>query len=183
VLIENGRIKKIGETEEMIDFYLKSNLSSHDNVSWNESVSPGLENIKFLKVFINKKDEILYMSSEFTINFKLFFKEPIDNMSLTFHLLNEYENVVFGSGSVLTQTSFEKGTYEFSCKIPANLMNSGSYTVNALIVHNSKIIYKNEGIISFDVADKTSRKGWYGKLAGIVRPQLEWNLIKTQNEA
>jgi hypothetical protein len=56
------------------------------------------------------------------------------------------------------------------------LLNSGLHQVTLLLVKDrTNVVYRHEDVISFTVVDSPeARGGWYGKLAGVVRPQLDW---------
>jgi hypothetical protein len=60
--------------------------------------------------------------------------------------------------------------------VPAHLLNEGTYRLTLLILRNgSKIAYRMDEALTFDVGDVEVRSGaWYGKEPGVVRPQLHW---------
>jgi lipopolysaccharide transport system ATP-binding protein len=176
ILLKNGQVSQTGETSEIISSYLKNNISNVSSVKWGVEDALGTDKIKILSAFIQKNGDILYMSSDFSINFKIKFEEDTEGFATTYHLINEYENTIFGSSSGLFQTNFKAGEYLFSCKIPSDLMNSGTYSINLLLVQKTKVISYNKSIIGFSIQDNTIRNGWYGKLAGVVRPKLNWTI-------
>ena len=177
ILLQNGQIVKTGETDDVVNYYLKNNISDNISTEWNIEKAPGTKDIKIIKAFITKDEDILFMSSKFFINFSIIFYKEISNFGTTFHIFNEYDNIVFGSGGGLKNESYKKGEYLFSCEIPSDLMNAGSYTIKLLFVQNAKVLQSIEKILTFSINDNTKRAGWHGKLAGVVRPKLNWKII------
>jgi hypothetical protein len=118
------------------------------------------------------------MSSSFQINFVLKVKSEINNFGVTIHLLNEYDNIVFGSGSRSFFDAYKPGEYLIKTTIPSNLLNSGDYYINLMLIHNARAIFSEKEILAFNIHDDSVRKGWHGKLSGVVRPLLTWNLYE-----
>jgi lipopolysaccharide transport system ATP-binding protein len=106
---------------------------------------------------------------------------PGSRLHITLHFYNDQQIVAFTTGSVEKDQKWSGyllpgGLFCSTCKIPANFLNSGIHRILLLVVQDgSKVIYRYEDIISFDVLDLTPRKdAWYGKEPGAVRPILEW---------
>jgi hypothetical protein len=64
-------------------------------------------------------------------------------------------------------------------------LNEGNYRIALLVLRNtSKIIYKDENALTFEVLDLGSRPGaWYGKEPGVLRPILQWDTLKIDEGA
>ena len=62
------------------------------------------------------------------------------------------------------------------CKIPAHLLNTGQHSVRILLVRNGRnVISVIDDALTFEVVETDQRTGaWFGKVAGVVRPKLEW---------
>ncbi len=182
ILLENGIINKTGQTEDVINYYLKNNIVDNYRREWTKLEAPGTKDVKIHSAFIEKNTDLIFMSTDFSINYKIGINKPIDNFAITYHLINENENIVWGSSSMLENNKDNKGEFMFTCFIPGNLMNAGFYSIKLLLVHNAKAIHIEDEILSFTISDDTLRKGWHGKLAGIVRPELKWKINHINNE-
>ena len=66
------------------------------------------------------------------------------------------------------------GLTAFTCHVPANLLNDGNYSVELLVVKDSKAEVVVRDILTFEVDDCARSGGWMGKWPGFVRPQLKW---------
>ena len=71
---------------------------------------------------------------------------------------------------------FPLGRFRSEFRVPANLLNDGTYRVELLVIKDLRIpIFGMEDILCFDVQEARERSvAWYGKWNGAVRPDLEW---------
>ncbi|NUM41846.1 MAG: hypothetical protein HUU45_09480 [Leptospiraceae bacterium] len=103
------------------------------------------------------------------------------NLDVTFHLVDEYSNLVFvgSSGFNGNPEYFNNGIIKAICEIPADLMNHGAFTVSKLLLIRNRgvIIYSISDSISFDIiTSPMDAFGWMGKKEGVVKPKLNWQL-------
>ena len=79
------------------------------------------------------------------------------------------------------------GMFKTTCTIPANFLNEGSYSINAIIltdVTHAEVAVKE--VLSFTVHETgTMRKEFTGQWIGSIRPRLAWQtkLTKSSLEA
>ena len=68
------------------------------------------------------------------------------------------------------------GYYQSICRIPANFLNEGMYSVTVIVGKGvSETQVKEDNVISFHVHDTGEmRKVFYGGWLGVVRPKLPW---------
>jgi lipopolysaccharide transport system ATP-binding protein len=176
VLLQNGQLTHSGSADMIVDQYLKLNSSKMvKNVKYKDN--PDLfenEDIKIHEISISPEDPMV--ENELTITFDLEVKSSEEGVFIAFDVLNMEELIIFGSGN-----SFDKGSggkVKASGTIPANLMNDGSFLVNLYIQSKSMrpiLVLKN--ILSFEMKDNEREYAYYGKINGLVRPQLKWNSI------
>jgi lipopolysaccharide transport system ATP-binding protein len=87
---------------------------------------------------------------------------------------------VFSSGSFfspdLNGRKLETGHYEFSCSLPAQLLNADDYTLDiTLLKDRSEVVLVEPGILQFHVHDDSAGiAGWNWPILGVVRPALSW---------
>lgn len=73
-----------------------------------------------------------------------------------------------------------RGLFKSVCRIPANFLNEGRYSITAIVgkLPNDTLILEKD-VISFDVCDTGEmRKEYYGGWLGVVRPKLAWKTEK-----
>jgi hypothetical protein len=63
--------------------------------------------------------------------------------------------------------------------VPENLLNSGDYTLDVVLIRNrSEIVLSEAGVVSFHVHDApTGIEGWHWPIQGVVRPLLDWTSV------
>jgi lipopolysaccharide transport system ATP-binding protein len=71
---------------------------------------------------------------------------------------------------------FHKGLYRSVCRIPANLMNQGTYRLRVTFLNEfAQLLYDNLETSIFSVHDLKERGiPWYGRFIGNVHPRFEW---------
>jgi lipopolysaccharide transport system ATP-binding protein len=62
-----------------------------------------------------------------------------------------------------------------TCHFPANFFNDGTYRLRLLLVSNGRVLFDDNQILSFDLADGVRQTAWQGKWIGVVRPRFEWD--------
>jgi lipopolysaccharide transport system ATP-binding protein len=71
----------------------------------------------------------------------------------------------------------KKGIQSANCLIPANLMNTGVFTISVMVVKDNSIpLYNFEHILSFEIEEERENTNWHGRLPGFVRPQIDFKL-------
>lgn len=184
IWLKNGTVVEDGDTHQVVDHYLSKFMSYKSEYDWdNRDDAPGNEYCWFKHASVKPStgsNDFISMKTPFEVNFK-FYAENVDGiLDITFHVKNEADIILFGtSTSVLSETGMHvtNGWYEARCFIPGNLMNSGRYRIDVFVVKNRKeVLYRNEHLLVFDVEDSNEHRkgGYYKKLAGVVRPMLEW---------
>ena len=83
------------------------------------------------------------------------------------------------------QTSvLDTGEYLAECHIPANFLNEGSYFIGLAISSfesGVRVHFFEQNILSFNIKDDLQRTlgrqhGYVGRIPGVIRPQLRWNI-------
>ena len=176
VLLDNGSISLIGETNQVIDTYLHSTIKSQS-----ETKSFGItqNEITLNKISISKTN--IVSGDSFDI---CFFLKKADNIKyladITFHLIDEYGHLVFIGSSLKADKSIKvlNGSIKAICRIPENILNAGIYTISRLL------FVKDQGTILFEIKDSFSIKvdpkirgfGFMEEEEGIIDPYLEWEI-------
>jgi lipopolysaccharide transport system ATP-binding protein len=90
------------------------------------------------------------------------------------HIINISGEIVFASSSPKVRSVND--ICSFTCSIPGNLMNDGTYSVMALIVNNSEVLFRMDNMLNFELTENERESGWFGKWPGSIRPELIWNV-------
>ncbi|MCB0729221.1 MAG: hypothetical protein KDD00_17290, partial [Ignavibacteriae bacterium] len=109
-----------------------------------------------------------------------------ENINITFHLHDEYDNIVFVGSTALTNLEYKskKGLTTAFCRIPENLLNSGKFTVSKFFILKgiSNVIYEHNDLLTFEITNSMLDKhGLIGKIDGMIKPKLDWEVNIGQN--
>ena len=185
MLIESGKIVAFGPSERVISQYLQQNLTVSTEMIWADiNTAPGNDKIRIHRASITPLKNIssgaITVRTPLLMTFEYWNLEDNSCLNLSLHIYNEMGILVFNTVPIYEPIwngkPFPKGLFKSTCQIPGDLLNDGFYRVELLAVKDQGIIiYSNNEILSFAVSDDpTMRNAWFGKWAGIVRPNLTW---------
>lgn len=192
VLLNQGKIKKIGPIEEIATLYLNSGGKKEGEIIFSDPY-PGDNKAKLLRVSILNKDQNpikhIRIDEDFFVEMEYEVLEDGLFLYASIFLRDQLGNTILHSidSSIDPNSDLKqkKGIYCSKCRIPGNFLNSIVYyvsvsvcTVDPVIVH-----FSERDILFFNVIDPiygipTRPNKYLGSLAGsAVRPLLEWEMI------
>ncbi len=195
ILLEKGSLKKNGNTNEIVNEYLRSGLLSGNGViRWNnDEDSPGNDIVKLKEIKITqgrgKITDRVDISEDVKIHLVYNLLKDKENIFTAIRLKSQNGNIVFSSGDMPGATSSNsswygkkrmKGIYQTICTIPGDFLNDTSYYIS---IHINKDVKKEyiylEDCLNFRVIDTgRMRKVFTGGWIGEVRPLLKWETGK-----
>lgn len=180
--LENGHLALSGETNEVVDKYLSSQLWIKDErmVDCSDDARCANDFVKFFKVAVEGSSELLRVSDEIAICFE--FENYLDSAELNMSIViyTQQDVCVFNSAS--NKIKANQGRFFARCYIPPHLLNDEMYKVRILVVHESSVpLIDISDIISFQVHDTKREGNWYGKWVGVIRPKLNWDFNNVNN--
>lgn len=170
ILLGEGGVIADGEVQEIVDRYIDLNTKDmQSSFSYtNLEDCPGNEFVKLKSIQI--LPESPSVSDEIEIKFEIFNLSQNPNIAIAIDFLNNQELVVFGSAHNLEiQYNTSK---EITCKVPKDFLNDIMYCLNIYI--NG---YQLKSAISFEIKDEKRDFGYLGKINGLIRPLLKWDII------
>jgi lipopolysaccharide transport system ATP-binding protein len=192
VFLKEGKVFALGESQKVVDFYLKEDVKIDSYRDWEGTSSPpGNQFVNLLQARVVDKNLKTISCIKITekVGIEMTYKVLRDEYVFT-HGLNLYDEQgvhIFSSHDRLTAQeakSLPKGIHKIIAWIPGNLLAEGMQIVGlALMRYNPyEVIFHEQEALAFDVMDvfdNTSARGMYeGAFPGVVRPILEWNYIK-----
>ncbi len=191
ILLNEGRLIKVGKTEQVINEYLKNHLSSKAESSWPDGLTSYDKKIRLRKVWLHDNNSQLNgrFKTSATIGISADY-EVIDTDVFFTHGINVFnqENInVFNSHDTVKSSQnikTSKGVYTTTVWIPANLLPEGLFSIDfAFFLPNPVDIFLHEkNIVSFelytDFNEPSSRGNYAEDFPGIIRPLLKWETIK-----
>lgn len=185
VHLEQGRLKRIGPSGEVVSAYLSSSVGTDVKSSWfNDSSRPNHVEVRFSSARLLSTDEqplsVVHFDGTFLVEIAYAVAVPIRDLSISYKVHDTQGNLVFESmdtdmpewkGRVR-----EPGQYRSLCEVLPSFLKPGRYYISLTsFVEHVKIIEKQESVLSFDV----SEVGYPlnpGRL-GIVSPVFHWKVI------
>jgi lipopolysaccharide transport system ATP-binding protein len=171
ILLQEGKLAFNGSATDAIDVYL-ANQQSAMIKSLNfetENDAPGNEGVFLRHLSVSPEQPNITEEIKVTIRFS---SSELNALHVAFDLVSASEEVVFGSGNVLTSNN---GEIAGICHIPGNLMNDGIFSINLYVLTSDmRALFSVPNAIQFEVIDRERDHAYYGKINGAVRPKLEW---------
>jgi lipopolysaccharide transport system ATP-binding protein len=124
--------------------------------------------------------EAFTLDTALVVEFDFINRTPGAVLSVSFHLFNEDNILVFATGPIRERRWFGQplpcGRFRSRCRIPSQFLNAGLYRLRFYLVQNVGTPLESvEDALTFRLAESASREfAWYGKWVGVVRPDLEW---------
>jgi len=179
VLLDGGHIVHDGAVEPVVAAYLSAGIQQGGSREWPEPQNaPGTDDLRVKRIQIiansGTGDGILNMQTPVQVDTDYWVLQSDVQLHITYHLINDQGIVVLttGSGAARRPT----GCYHSNFVVPANLLNSGGYSLNLLIVKNeNQVVFRKETIASFTIVDTAERNlAWMGREPSVIRPILPW---------
>jgi lipopolysaccharide transport system ATP-binding protein len=192
VQLEKGRLKRVGPSVEVVSAYLSSLFETAIKSSWSSESSPlnGSE-FQFRSVRLLSNDgqsqSVVNFNDSLVVEIAYDVKVSIRDLSVTFHLHDSMNNIVFESidtdlpewrGRVR-----DPGHYHATTTIPPYLLKPGRYYLSFISFTQGRSSYKMfqqlDGALTFDVSEVgyTFNPG----RVGIVSPVLDWKVCRLNN--
>lgn len=180
ILMENGTIFDSGTPEEMVRKYLELNMSDH-KMEVNHETDDLNSKRKWNTIYL-KSAKILTktpsVDKDFWAEFLFDMNDPEQHeITVSIDLLSMEDQIIFGSTTKIETN----GGKEFSCKIkfPKNFLNDESYYLNFYVLDKKlKAVYGIQKLISFKVNEGTRDSLYFGKVNGLIRTSLDWEVNK-----
>ena len=177
ILMEHGKIIKIGGINEVVDYYLsKSNELITSSVSV-ESESNGFC-LHSISVSNNGIDGNFDIEEDLVFEIKITCERIIETININIFINTIEGTTIFATCSPASIQ--EIGTYNYQCVIPKNTLNDIFYTVDLMVVANGpKVLLNIKDVMTIEGIEGKREGAWLDKFPGLIRPQyFEWNKTK-----
>lgn len=187
ILLESGKVAKIGLTSDVVMHYYTSGHSSPASADFSKS-KVGDNLVRLLKGEIKNDmgSVALEVNIDESVTVEMTFEvlsEHVPALVSNFHFYTANGECAFVSHDT-TSHNFKKGRFVSSCSIPSNFLNAGCYFVGLAICSfdlGVTIHFYEKNCLSFNVVDlykdiSTRPNNTTHQISGVVRPYLEWKL-------
>jgi len=180
ILLNCGSVADDGETGTVVGAYLQDNARSMLQQTWDDvNSAPGNDKVRLRAVRIVPKSEgentAFTVATPLTVEFVLQNNVPEVQLNYSMHIYTLDGTCVLNSVSqpFVVKRCQVKG----ACHIPANFLNAETYRVKIMVVqYQSLPLFEHRDALTFEIHDVEREGAWYGKWAGVVRPNFTWDI-------
>jgi lipopolysaccharide transport system ATP-binding protein len=190
IVLEKGQIVLRAPTPEAVDFYMTSNMARSGEYIWEmpsiDGDSPFQPRALRIVDHQGRVADRVASTEGCTVEFEYELKKNITGLRVGLYLYSSRGESVFTSFDTDDPVRYGKylerpaGRYVSRCRIPANLLNGGTFVlgVNAS-TFQIQSYFTDEHVMSFTV-DATGAPGsqWAEQRRGPVRPALAWEIVE-----
>jgi lipopolysaccharide transport system ATP-binding protein len=189
VLLNDGRVQEVGPTKEVISTYTRNIYQDVGPTrEWNEGEGGETDNLKLQAAWLSDSsgevNSYYAMTDPIGLNVKYEVKRDGLDVNAVWNLYNEDGIQMFSSynynDNESNRLTHKRGVYQTTARIPADLLNSGNYTLSFQLNLSKSIseVYQ-DGCLSFEVVDNkrypgVAKKRLHQKIAGVIHPDLSW---------
>jgi len=189
IVLEQGRLVMRAPSPEAVDYYLSAGHARAGERSWSDEQVPA-DAAPFRPLVLRLRDsrgqiaDTVRSTEPFTLELEYQLSAALTGLRIGFYLQTSRGEYAFTSFDTDTPEMFEKhtnrpaGRYLSRCTVPADLLNTGRYTlgVNASS-YNVRRYFLDEQALDFNI-DASGAPGsqWTEPRPGTVRPRLDWSI-------
>jgi len=184
LILENGGLDYIGDTEPAIERYLDSNsmIDKLETKIENDDNSIEVNNAKLLDQNDNQLDSSITPNLKFRLSFILIAKRELSNLQCVVYINNYKGEKVIQLDKIDHDKdlfSLKNGKYEFRVEIPNPMLVDGYYYITLAIKESGRIetLCRAENLISFEITNIGTPR--LKKRKGYVFCESKWDVLKT----
>jgi len=186
ILLEKGKVKMIGKTEDVVNYYLDEMRSRNSEANFeSEHFGDKVAKLISARIINEKREAIPYVTSnkkvgvEFTYEILEKGHMPVPNI----HVFTLRGETAFINHDQFSEQLGEVGKHTSVMWIPEDLLNDSTYVVGVALstMRPLKIHFYKPDAITFTVVEdlENSKKDDFNeKIPGVVRPRLKWENFK-----
>ena len=185
ILLRSGQIVADDAIDSVVHTYENTELKESLHRKWEAPMVEGGADslgiyLKEAKVLTGgRQAEAIRVNNSFELAFCVRSNRRA-NINLSPHYLGPAGETLFAAPS--PARAVEPGDTWFVCRIPADLLNDGIYSVRLLVVEEgSKVLQTVNDALVVEVHDLPREGGWLGKWPGMIRPQFDWRFESAGN--
>lgn len=183
VLLSAGTASQFSNADQALRAYADERAQvRHGTVEMKNSDETALASIRRLDVVAaDGGSQEITVTSGLTLAIQIHVSCPDSEISVFLHCHDESQTRIFSTGSFfapeLNGMRLDAGLHQFVCKVPGNVLNSGTYSIDVMLLKDkSQTLTSEPSAISFNVHDDLQPvRGWTWPPTGTVSPPLGWS--------
>ncbi len=174
IRLEEGKLVDQGDVKDVIDAYLNYDCGDIHLQEWeNKDEAPGNDMVKVRKVQLSypgqENTEPIYTTTPIAVTYQFWNEVEGKEYNISTHLRKPSGEVIFNTWS--HKEKLKRGLIEGTLNLPGDFLNSGVFSLDLMLVSNSKAVYKMDPAVQFQVHDRRGAgTGWHGQIPGAIRP-------------
>ncbi len=190
ILLDVGRSRRDGASSVVLKEYIALGRTTHGEMIWEDrSQAPGNDIVRLHAVRVISNGQTtseVEIDKDLRIEMEFWNLQAGTHFNSSIHLLDRMGGAVLASSNMHSANLIRdesygaphpSGLYRTVCVIPANFLNTETYSINAIVLTDvTKIQVYSKEVISFTVHETGAmRKEYGGEWIGVVRPRLAWH--------
>ena len=183
--LEGGRLKLHGSVSDVLSKYTSHGSRTRaavDLAAPSASVTTPLAVIRRVSIKPRPGADVTRISTRtpFEVGVTIDVLRPDVEVGVFLTCRDEQGNAVFSTGSFferrLNGMRLQSGSHQFTCEVPAPLLNDGEYSLDVFLVHDRRdVLVTENSLLSFRVEEEAlDVEGWHWRPVGVVRPHIRW---------
>jgi lipopolysaccharide transport system ATP-binding protein len=182
IWLDQGTVMAEGRPNAIASRYLESVRGSRtEALHENPQSAPGNDTVRLrrasARAISEHGDSQITVRTPVLMEFELWIQAGGTRLSFAVQLHNVYGILVLFSG-LLDGRSYPAGLVRISAQIPGNLLNTGVYRIEFLVLDPvENPLWTCPDLLTFEVEDSLDlREGYLGEWPGAVRPHIPWTV-------
>ena len=201
ILIAAGHILLDDRSDSTISTYLSSGQDQDRGTRYYEDIStaPGDEDVRLRLVrLVGQKgtpSAVFDIDESIQVELDFFVLQKIRDFHILARVYTETSTIAFSSADwdgrddkKINSQLYLSGLYRACFKIPGNLLNYGSYTLNVIgYIPGVKYVFSEESILRWEIKNLKTARGMMGisginscSRPGIFRPVFKWDILRIE---
>ena len=180
VFLEHGLLSYSGKINETISRYLGGDHTELHSYHWTEKEGTIVAGIRLIeiKLYAPQKEGNVSFDMRDSIVIEAILDQHLteDRIDITYHLKSDTGEKLFSFSSSCQESMIHGKAVRYTCKIPSNFFNAGSFSIDLFVVKNKReAVYIQPDILNFTIQNKPIELGEYmGDEPGFLHPHFEW---------
>ena len=183
ILLEKGKIKAVGDTEDIVNLYLHNSESEATEKKWEGDKRPGNDVVRLnhVRLVDENKETTSFVYSNKKFGLEISYEvlksgfAPLPNV----HFFTNKGEYAFISHADVKEENDKIGKHTKTVWVPGNLLNEGTYSIGVALSTMIPLnihLYERELIVFQVLEDIHSAKkhDFNVRIPGVVRPRLVW---------
>lgn len=177
--LENGRVRMLGPTEEVVNAYLGQYSHGTSEVTWGEHNAPGNEEIQLRRVRVSPGagGDVFNWGDEVLVEVELR-NQGASPLDVSIDVVNSDDQVILTTHALeaLPQRVIGKGRHLLACRFPAHLFNADDLRLTLTVWRMDRQQFQVENAVSFTITEPPRTSAWHGRRKGVVRMNIPWEV-------